>query len=78
VVICREGVKMNIEITDETGDLIALTVLKDTYKYLNEDIEVLTNTEKLEPHEHEDLEDFIKYRNAMYDVIEYYGGFSND
>jgi len=37
----------------------------DVYEGLNRDIENLASKESLEPFEQQDLDDFIKYRNAI-------------
>jgi len=69
---------MKIEIDSETADVLVLAVLKDSYEYLNKDIEELCKKRSLKDYEAQDLGHFIKFRNSMSDVIEYYGGFLDD
>ena len=61
-----------IEITDETADALFRDVLVQDYKGLVQDILASSIKLSLEKHEQEDLAEWIRYRDAIKVMMEYY------
>ncbi len=61
-----------IEITDETADALFRDVLVQDYKRLVQDILASSSKLSLEKHEQEDLAEWIRYRDAIKVMMEYY------
>ncbi len=65
---------MKIEISNDTVTRIMTDVLIEDYKYLEQDIKRYQEKGFLSPVETEDLNSWIKYRDAFYILLEYYIG----
>lgn len=65
-----------IEIADDTADLLFRDMLVADYRGLREDIHKLQlrvdNGDELSPYEQEDMEDWIRWANALETLLEYY------
>lgn len=65
---------MKVEIDPDTADGITRCSLKQTIKYLREDIVVLKKIRKAEDYQKRDLAEHIIALDAMEKVFDYYGG----
>jgi heme oxygenase len=65
---------MKIEISNDTVTRIMTDVLIEDYKYLEQDIKRYQEKGFLSPVETEDLNSWIKYRDAFNILLEYYIG----
>ena len=65
---------MKIEISNDTVTRIMTDVLVEDYKYLTQDIKRYQEKGFLSPVETEDLNNWIKYRDAFNILLEYYIG----
>lgn len=66
----------NIEISDDTADLLFRDMLVADYRELKKDIRALesktSNGIELSPYELDDLEDWTRWANALEILLEYY------
>lgn len=65
---------MRINISDETVYSLTIDVLKRDYNYICADIMRYTDKPVLSKIEQEDLDSWIKYRDALKTTLEYYAG----
>jgi hypothetical protein len=63
-----------VEIDPETADRITLCTLRESIKYLKEDITTLKKKKKLQAHEKIDVADAIKDLAVLEGAYDYYGG----
>jgi hypothetical protein len=63
-----------VEIDGDTADRIVVCSLKETMKYLKEDITKYKKYKKLSNYQKEELTDLITHLHHIRAVYEYYGG----
>ena len=70
----KKNNNMNVEIDPDTADGIVRASLKQTIKYIGEDIAVLKKTKKLEDYQKRELAELIVSLDAIEKTFDYYGG----
>jgi hypothetical protein len=65
---------MNVVIDPETADGVVRASVKESIKYLREDIAVLKKVRKVKDYQKRDLAEQIRILDAMEEVFDYYGG----
>ena len=65
---------MNVVIDPETADGVVRASVKESIKYLREDIAALKKVRKVKDYQKRDLAEQIRILGAMEEVFDYYGG----
>jgi hypothetical protein len=65
---------MNVVIDPETADGVVRASVKESIKYLREDIAALKKVRKVKDYQKRDLAEQIRILDAMEEVFDYYGG----
>jgi hypothetical protein len=65
---------MNVVIDPETADGVVRASVKESIKYLREDIAALKKVRKIKDYQKRDLAEQIRILDAMEEVFDYYGG----
>ena len=68
--------KIDIDIDNDFVEKIMAARLHQDYQYLLQDIQRLNSIPKLQDYQRQDLDDHVKYKDCLEQMLEYYVGFN--